>query len=196
MIRPKTGIAMNGDYYVNQRLGLGFVKPSTWKFEAFKDFSTEAKDQVLSLLSPEEEEEELKAHASTLLATISKYGDERAGFSPSITVHKNQEGRMKLKNLRLDSIVALAIDGFSMLLKDYEVFEPPLPCKLSKCAAVRYKARWRFEHRKMQSLLIDDETVMIDQKTVLFTIHLYDSPYSGDTTPAEFRRFFKSLHIA
>jgi len=43
---------------------------------------------------------------------------------------------------------------------------------------------------------IDDETFVVHHQGSVYTIHLYDSPYSGDTAQSEFRLFRESLHIA
>lgn len=36
---PISAAVANDDYYMNERLGLGFIKPSNWHIDAFKDFS-------------------------------------------------------------------------------------------------------------------------------------------------------------
>jgi hypothetical protein len=195
-VDPVKAIALNGDYYVNTRLGLGFIKPSEWRFDAFKDFGTMLEGQIIEGLEADAEEEFRRDHTSTLVATISKYDDSVARFSPSITVFKNREDRESLGCQSFEPLVWDAIDGFAALLKDYEVVEAPTRCKFSNCTSIRFKSRWLFEHRRIQPTVIDDETLIIDQGSVLYTIHLYDSPYTGDTTSREFCRFVKSLRIA
>jgi hypothetical protein len=36
---PPRAFSRKGDYFVNQALGLGFIKPAGWMIEAFEDFS-------------------------------------------------------------------------------------------------------------------------------------------------------------
>lgn len=198
LVDPIRTIAVNGDYYVNTRLGLGFIKPSKWAFDAFQDFATKLEGQIVRDLQPgtEEEEEFRRDQASTLVATISKYGDAIPRFSPSITVFKNPEDYEILRCESLEQIALDAIDGWTELLKDYQVVEQPSRCEISRCASIRFKSRWVFEHREIQPIVIDDETLVIDQGSVLYTIHLYDSPATGDATPNEFTQFRESLHIA
>jgi hypothetical protein len=61
---------------------------------------------------------------------------------------------------------------------------------------VRTKSKFVFEHQEIQSVLVDDEVFLVHHQGSIYTIHLYDSPYSGDTSQSEFRLFRESLHIA
>lgn len=197
VVDPIRTIAVNGDYYVNTRLGLGFIKPSKWAFEAFQDFAAKLEGQIVHGLQPGAEEEAFRRdQTSTLVATISKYGDTVPKFSPSITVFKNQEDYESLRSESLEQNALDAIEGWTQLVKDYEVVELPSRCEISRCASIRFKSRWVFEHREIQPIMIEDETLAIDQGSVFYTIHLYDSPSTGDATPKEFARFLESLHIA
>ncbi len=74
--------------------------------------------------------------------------------------------------------------------------EPPRRRHLSNCDCLRFKSRWVFQHEKITPTLIDDETLVIEQGAVLYTIHLYDTPYEGDVAPDEFRQFVESLRLA
>jgi hypothetical protein len=196
VIDPLTPFIVNGDYYVNTTLGLGFIKPSAWKFDLFKDFASILEGQIFQGIEDDAEDEVRRDQASTLVATISKYGDDVARFSPSITVFKNREDREMLESQNIELLVWDAIDGFSTLLKEYAVIEEPVPRTISNCPAIRFKSRWLFEHRKIEPIIIEDEALAIDQGSVLYTIHLYDSPETGDSAPSEFRQFVRSVHIA
>jgi hypothetical protein len=196
MVDPIKTIAVNGDYYVNAKLGLGFMKPSDWTFDVFKDFATLLDGQIIEGIEPDDEEEFRRDQTSTLVAAIAKYNHSIPKFSPSITVFKNQDDRKVLDSLVLDQFVLDAQDGCTTLLKDYEVIEQQTRCEFSKCDARRFKARWLFQHKSIQPTLIDDETLVIDQGTYLYSIHLYDSPYTGDIASKKFRQFVESLHIA
>lgn len=197
VVDPARVVAVNGDYYVNARLGLGFVKPIGWAFDAFQDFAAKHDGQILQGLPPEADEGEfLRDQASSLVATISKYGDELRQFSPSITVYKNQGDYEESLSGGLERLALHAIDGFAALLRDYEVIEEPRRREVSHCPAIRFKCRWVFEHREIEPILIEDEALAIDDGSRLYTIHLYDSPATGDVARGEFARFLKSLHIA
>lgn len=191
---PMRTIAANGDYYVNMRLGLGFQKPHLWHFDAFKDFGTLLKGQVVENVEPEYEEAFRKDQTSTLVAVVAKYDWEVTRFSPSITVFKNAEDRGNFESL--DDLIDGALTGFAEVLKDFEVIDPPAHCELSNCSCVRLKSRWLFQHEKILPTVIHDETLVIDQAPVLYTIHLYDAPSVGDVAEQEFRQFVRSLRIA
>jgi hypothetical protein len=191
---PLHAIAVSGNYYVNMKLGLGFAKPDKWLFDAFKDFGTLLKGQIVEGVSSEDEEAFRKDQTSTLVAAISKYDDKYVGFSPSITVFKNEEDRADFESL--GELVAAALSGFSSLLKDFTVVSPPEAVQLSNCECLRMKSRWVFQHEHVPSTLIEDETLVIDQNPVLYTIHLYDAPSIGEMAQTEFDAFVKSLRIA
>ena len=196
MIDPIKPFAINGDYYVNVRLGLGFIKPRHWQFDVFKDFGTILNGQIFEGVESDMEEDFRRDQTSTLVAAISKYDNSATRFSPAITVFKNEEDRKDSDLLCLDELVRNATVGFATVLKGYEVIERPTQCEFSKCNSRRFKARWLFQHKQIQPTLINDETLVIDQETVLYTIHLYDSPYNGDIASDEFRQFVASLRIA
>lgn len=198
ILDPIKTVSINGDYYVDTSLGLGFVKPNDWLFEKDQDFATKLQGQIVNgfELGTKEEEEFRRDQASTLVATISKYDHMASRFSPSITIFKNQDDYESLKPINLEGIVDHFVDGCTVLLRDYEVIELPCHHELSRCASVRFKSRWVFEHREIESVLINDQTIMIDQGSALYTIHLFDSPYTGEDTSNQFSRFLKNLHIA
>lgn len=194
ILDPLETIAVNGNFYINMRLGLGFEKPDGWHFDAFKDFGALLKGQIVEGIPPEDEEEFRKDQTSTLLAVISKYDLQYPAFSPSITVFKNEEDRADFESL--DDLISNAIIGFSSLLKDYTVLSQPEPLQLSNCQCIRLKSRWIFQHERMPSTLIEDETLIIDQDPVLYTIHLYDAPSIREVAQPEFENFVGSLRLA
>jgi len=194
VLDPLETIAVNGDYYVNMRLGLGFEKPRGWAFQVFKDFGAQLQGQIVENVHPEDEEAFRKDQTSTMVAVISKYDDKFHGFSPSITVFKNEEDRADFGSL--DELVDASLNGFSSLLKDFTVVDEPAPHRLSNCTCIRLKSRWLFQHQKITSTVIDDETLVIDQDPLLYTVHLYDAPSIGEETQGEFRHFVRSLRIA
>ncbi|MEW4568677.1 hypothetical protein AB1L88_12500 [Tautonia sp. JC769] len=196
-IEPGREIAVNGDYYVNTRLGLGFVKPGGWTLDVFRDFAAKHEGQVVQNLPAGVDEEEFRRdQAATMVATISKYGDAVRAFGPSITVFKNREDYPSSMPGSLEALARGGIEGWGNLLREYEVLEAPSRGEVSRCACVRFKARWLFEHRDIEPVVVEDETLLIDQGSLLYTIHLYDSPEAGETAPEEFARFLEGLHLA
>lgn len=198
ILDPMKTIAINGNYYVDTRLGLGFVKPDSWFFEKDQDFSTKLKGQIFEgfELGTDEEEEFRRDQASTLVATISKYDSMSLRFGPSITIFKNQEDYERLKPINLVDILDRFVESNRCLLRNYEVIESPNHYEVSCCASLRFKSRWIFEHRDIEPVLINDQTIVIDQGSTLYTIHLYDSPYTGEDGSNHFSHFVENLHLA
>jgi hypothetical protein len=174
VLDPLRTIAVNGDYYVNARLGLAFERPYGWELEAYKDFAAQLQGQIVENVHPDDEETFRKDQTSTLVAVVSKYNHMHLGFTPSITVFKNEEDRSDIGSL--EELVQGALTGFSLILKDFTVVDAPAPLQLSNCTCIRLKSRWLFQHESLPATLIDDETLVIDQDPVLYTVHLYDAP--------------------
>jgi len=185
-------------FYADKKLGFGFEIPQGWFLEAFRDDF----DELLGgqrLAAPYADDREVMLEASQgLLATLSKYpieGDPIKRFSPSMTFFKDSDGCLEEFGDLL-GLSSKAIMGFQSLLTDYECIEEPHLVRRSDCVMVRSKSKFLFEHQEIRSVLIDDETFVVHHQGSVYTIHLYDSPYSGDTAQSEFRLFRESLHIA
>jgi len=191
---------IRGDYFVSRRLGLGFVKPSAWYFHAFEDFFPMLAGQTLKT-GFGDEAEDLAEHASNLVAVISKYpvGEIAEGdstrFSPSITIFSNAEDRDGVA-ADFGTLVSLGIEYFRENLRDYVILEPPRFQMISMCPAVRYTSQFLFEHRAIVPTVVRDVTLVIDQGQCVFSVHLYDSPATGETIGGEFEAFMGSLHLA
>lgn len=191
---------IRGDYFVSRRLGLGFVKPSAWHFHVFEDFCPMLAGQEL-MNGSGDPIEDFAEHASNLVAVISKYpvGEiaegESTRFSPAITIFSNAEDRQHT-DADFGTIVRSGIAYFREMLRGYVVLNPPRFQTVSRCPAARYTAQFVFEHRAATPTLVRDKTLVIDQGRRIYTIHLYDSPTTGETVGGEFDAFVGSLHLA
>ena len=197
---PRQERVIRGDYFVDERLGLGFVKPANWFMRTFEDFAQLLAGQQTATAWMEDDED-YDEHLRTLVATISKYelvaGDtEGLGrFSPAITVHSNTEHRALVAS-DFQGAVSMGIQYFSEVLRDYVILEEPSFEAVSMCPAASYTAQFVFEHRYVAPVLVRDKTLMIDQGHRVYTIHLYDSPATGEAIRGEFDAFLGSLHLA
>ena len=185
-------------HYIDRKLGFGFEIPNGWHLEAFrKDF-----DQLLGgqqLAEEFRDDDDLLGDLSEdLMATLSKYpivGDSRARFSPSVTFFREDDSALS-NYADLLELAKDAISAYSKVLTDYECTEDPKFIARPDCVLVRSKSKFLFEHEKMNSVLIDNETFLIHHGRLIYTLHLYDSPYTGDSSQDEFTLFRNSLHIA
>lgn len=191
-------IFQSSRFYADKKLGFAFEIPSGWYLESFReDFYELLGGQRLA--TPYLDDREIKLEVSQgLLATLSKYpiqGDSIKRFSPSVTFFKSDDSCLEeCKDLLEFS--SKAIMGFKCLLTNYECIEEPQFITRSDCVMVRSKSKFLFEHHEIEPVLIDAETFVVHHQRSIYTIHLYDSPYSGDTAQSEFRLFTESLHIA
>ena len=184
--------------FVDKKLGFGFNIPEGWFLETFrKDFDDLLGGQKLA--EPYTGDQEIFEELTQgLMATLSKYPLQQSSpqrFSPSVTFFKDTDECLNdyedLRELSSD-----AQRGFSEFLNDYECTESPEYLDLKDCVIVRSKSKFLFEHSEIEPVLVDDETFLVHHEKSLYTIHLYDSPYTGDSSQAEFVLFKDSLHIA
>ena len=193
-----SGIYKSPTLFVDEKLGFAFKIPQGWYLEAFRDDFNELLGGQKLAEPYSDDKEILEDLGQGLMATLSKYPLEEVHvqrFSPSITFFKDTDDCLNeyedLLNLSSD-----AISGFSEVLTDYECTQLPEYLDRSDCIMVRSKSKFLFEHDDLEPSLIDDETFVIHYQKCIYTIHLYDSPYIGDTSQSEFELFKKSLHIA
>lgn len=191
---------VRGDYFVSSRIGLGFVKPAAWHFRAHEDFCRLLKGQRLMNQSDDEQEAELEQQCEHLVAIVSKEPVVEipegavAQFIPSITIFSNPDRGERPQGL--EAIVDGAIGSFREMLRGYTILEPPRFQEVSLCQAARFTAKYVFEHRAIRPTPVRDRTLVIDQGRRIYSIHLYDSPWTGQEVGGEFEAFIASLHLA
>lgn len=185
-------------HYIDRELGFGFEIPKGWFLETFrKDFPQLLGGQQLAE-EWRDEEGLLEELGEGLIATLSKYpivGSSPNRFSPSITFFRDDDSALEDYD-DLKDLAEHAILGFSSVLTDYQCTNPPKLIKRSDCTLIRARSKFLFEHRDISPVMIDDEAFIIHHESKIYTIHLYDSPYTGDSSQREFTTFRESLHIA
>ncbi|MCG7496415.1 hypothetical protein MHO82_06040 [Vibrio sp. Of7-15] len=193
---PLASVIRNQNYFVNQKLGFGFIVPDAWEVEAFGDFDYLRGKQRLSSFDSEFEREVVEELSDGLAAIIKKYpGKDSDRFSPSITFFMSPNDVLE-EFKSLDDFVDHSVSVFESVLTAYECIEPPSRINATNFEAIRFKATFLFEHDYIDSLYIDDETWIINHGGTLYTLHMYDSPYNNEDTSKEFIGFKESLHIA
>ena len=191
---------VRGDYFVCRRLGLGFLKPASWHFRAFEDFASDLEGQKLAD-DTVDAAEECAAHLEKLVVVISrdpvggKAEEDPVRFTPGITIFSNSEDRAAAA-ADFRAVIVRAIEYFQTTLRKYAVLEQPRYRQISLCPSARFTAEFIFEHRGMPPTRVRDQVLIIDQGTTIYTIHLYDSPWTGIVIDDEFEAFIGSLHLA
>lgn len=198
-IDPSSAVIQTGGHFIDNRLGFGFRIPDGWHLEAFSKFHQLRDTQQLA--EPYQDDEEMmEDQLQNLHATLTKYSLASEGepcFSPGITFFKAENEDEFISSYdTLEELARDAIIGFGMLLSEYECFEEPRLKIGRNFKSVRAKSRFLFEAKGMQSTMVDDEMIAVHYRDRLYTIHLFDSPYTGDTSQQEFSKFKASLHLA
>ncbi len=192
------------NYFIDNRLGFGFIAPKGWEVEAFSGFESVSRKQIVDTQDRTKEELEIIEEMSSgkgLSVVVSKYpvGLSQAGekyiFSPSVTFFMEDDA--ELKNFEsLQELCEQSIEGFGSLLKEYQCFDAPQKTQGINFEAVRAKSKFLFECENMDPVMVDDEFMLVHYRNKIYSIHLYDSPYENDVAQYEFARFKESLHIA
>lgn len=199
-IDPTKSVTVNHNYYVNRKLGLGFIKSESWYFEQFKDFGHLKEGIILSNFD-DERAEELKAEVlDDPLAIISKYNIHNKSFNPSIVVHLEKYEDMKedIDNDEYEDLSELLQDLIrecEVIYKDFELLKPPSQVRISECETWKFEAKYLFEHEDIPPTMVNLETYIIFSDNGLYSIYLQDSPTTGENAQVEFRSFMNSLHI-
>ena len=194
LIDPGQLIFANGDYYVNKELGLGFRKPKVWEFEALSGFPYLDRRQILSNLDEDESQALIEDHMDTLVAAMTKYSDAIGKFGPCITIYRNFVD-YKIHKSDMVGMAEEWMQDMSLALRDYEYIDLPKNIMVSNCKAMRLKGRYIFEQIRIKPTLIEDEIIGIEHQDSFYTIHLYDSPHTGEVAHKEFDIFKRSLHL-
>ncbi len=203
-VKSLPDIIRNDNYFINTRLGFGFNTPEDWEVEAFTSFESMKEQQILiSDDSRSEYQKELIKDLEDLKGlsvVLKKYPDSKLSpegqniFSPSITFFMEEDDTVK----DYENLVELCKEshiGFSQLLSGYECYEAPEEFSGKNYKAARSKSSFLFEAENMIPTIIDDEMLCIHYGDILYSIHMYDSPYINDTAQDEFKLFKGSLHI-
>ncbi len=197
VVDPLTSIIERNTYYINRDLGFGFNVPQGWEIETFADFGAMCEKQVLSGFTQGLSRLLVKELSDGLVAVIKKYPTSLniTQFSPSITFFMSPDDALEESD-SFEDFVFEAIDGFSLVLTGYNLTMPPTALVGKDYKAYTFKSRFLFEHEDISEVLIDDEVWLIHHNGLIYTIHMYDTPYNGDGTQTEFEDFKSSLHIA
>lgn len=198
-VDPLAVIVRNKNYFVNQKLGLGFEVPDSWQLNAFGDYSA-LRGQELTKFDSEVEKKIVEAASQSIVAVIQKYPDslkEKArNFCPSIVFSMSPD-EIPSEYETFEVYVHEEVEAGFCILTDYEVIESPALFTGKNYSAYTFKTRYLFEHKELiSSTVIEDEVLLIHHNKQIYTIHMYDSPYINDVATDEFEGFKASLHIA
>ena len=192
--------AIQGDYFVSRRLGLGFVKPSAWYFHAFEDFEPKLAGNIF-VEGSVMDGADFSVYGSDLVVVVSKYplGSEteveKAAVGPSIAICSSSRDKEDAKD-DLKTLVSQTIDLSREILRDFLILEPPRFQMISMCPAARFTSQFIMEHSRTMPTLVRVETLVIDQGACVYSINLTDLPAIGHTAAPEFDAFVGTLHFA
>jgi len=193
-----SAVAIRDDYYVNRKLGLGFIKPANWSFQAYQDFGFMKEHQVLSNFSPEDAEE-IKALFEDPLVVISKYSfvknpGRTTIVTPSILIHFEDYEGYDL-SATMDERFQDIADGLECLFSNCVVEDQMVPITVSGCEGMHFHWEHLFEHENIEPLMMTCQTRILFTDLGLYTIHYQHLPDRNEDTSVEFEQFTDSLHI-
>jgi len=213
--RTSDAICLSDDVYVNRKLGIGFSKPSGWKFVDVKDMGTVKKGQLLDVDDPDLADFMLASLDLPFVAVaplaeptarqtrcaqfyLASHPDEdqaadrvlgeilQSAFGRKSVNRNTSEFTLPMKKARQDW------QGCRELLSEFRVSSLPQATRLSNCDAAEYTASYLFEHVELPApRRIRVRTLAVQHHDLFYLIRLIDAQeYAFD-----FSEFLSSIRL-
>jgi hypothetical protein len=187
-VNPLQAILIDNDRYINQRLGLSFVKPKGWHYESLKSFKKLRNEYSVATHS-EVLKEEMNGWTMPIV-TITKFPlNEKLGPSIVVYVERNEleEGES------LISVMPMIQEYHSTLFKDYSRLGNYRAGKLSNCETVEYLSKFIYERKIFKPIEVRNRSLCSIRDPVMYTIHMMDVPSRHIDAQTEFNQFVNSV---
>jgi hypothetical protein len=207
---PSSAIAIFDDQYINRKLGIAFHKPHGWSFADVKEMGEVRAGQILDL-EDFELARELVETAQLPILTVSKdkLSSRADRFTPGVTIFSDRiefpdDFPEEFHDECLDDfelvrpaiqIASIDIETCESMLKEFRVMSAITPNQVSECDAAEYHATFVFEHENMQPTAVRMRTLVIYQRPAIYTLRMYDSPWSGPELTFDYASFVESVKM-
>ncbi len=199
-IDPLKSIILNGDVYVNKKLGILFKKPKGWNFVAVKDFGRMKNEQYIGEgldMSAEEIWDDLGDPICIATKYYTDAPEYKGIFSPTITL--NITPKKELEHLgpqTFEEVLELSEQGVAMLLKDFKVVKRYEPTLISNCKFYEHDAEYLFEHVEIdESLKVELKVLQAEHNGFYYAFNCHQSKIQNQYADKEFEDFKKSIKL-
>ncbi len=194
-------VVIEGDWYINRKIGLAFEKPPGWGFVHTKDFGELREGQFIGH-AVEDSEEEIWEHLGEPACLVTKYAQDdpalKGIFSPTIMLHisprKVYDEEESVNSF--EEFLDMTASGMAALLKGFRVVRQLPPYEMAGHQVYERDADYLFEHAEIDAPLpVELKTLHFLSDRYLFSINLHQSATQNQLALEEFDRFLASLKI-
>lgn len=197
---PLNAVAVNGNVYVNKKLGILFHKPKNWGFIAVKDFGKIKSEQIIGE-GLEDFQEEIREELGDPICIATKYYEDKAEykgvFSPTITLNITSKEELEdLGHETFEELMEMSQLGMSMILKDFKVVKKYEPYFISNCKFYEYDAEYLFEHTAInEPLKVELKVLKTEHNRFYYAFNCHQSKTQNQLADIEFEEFKKSIRL-
>lgn len=199
-IKSLKAVVIDGDVYLNKKLGILFHKPTSWGFVHVKEFGKLKKEQILANGWDAYKDEVWEDLGSPICMITKHYihtAENKGIFSPTITL--NITPKKELKELECESfeeVIALSELGAEQFLKKFKVIKRYEPYYICDCLFYEFDATYYFEHVDIQEpLKIELKVLKIEHNGFYYDFNLHQSNAQNQTAVEEFEAFKQSIKL-
>ena len=200
IIDPLNAVALNGNAYINKKIGLIFYKPNDWDFVAVKDFGKLKKAQIIG--------EDIDLNADEIwndlgdpICVITKYCQDlpsnKGIFSPTITVQITAKEEIQdEEEVSFKELIGMSLLGVSTILKDFKVLKEHEPYSLSGVTFYEFDSEYLFEHIDISKpLKVELKTLKAEHNGFYYDFNCHQSNAQNQLAGKEFEEFKKSIKL-
>ena len=194
-LEPLRGIAVMGDLYRNDRLGLALRKPPGWEFSSIADFAALRERQVLTQVLGDDEPHPLKDPRNLPVFLFENPRFRDGDFAPAISLYDEAlRGSAPVDAIAAHRDVMLA--GFAAAYRDVEVVDGPAALRVSDADATI--SHWTYNHdlEDGASYRLSVRSVLVFREPRVHTYHLVDAAASAHVAEATWDAFVSSIRYS
>lgn len=188
---PLPAVAVDGDLYVNHRVGVAFRKPPGWRYENLRTFAAIRNEYEYA--TPDDALAAELKNGQLPIVVVSRDGAMRA-LTSSVTVYVEENP------LEPGETPAMAapdiVRGLSSFFKNFRVIGEPDPRRVAGCDAVENRFGFLYEDRLGNRGPVRCRSIAVLNGPLLFTFNMMDIPAAGVDSQAEFDALRDSIVLA
>lgn len=199
VLDPTKVFQVNGDHYVNRKLGILFEKPHGWGYVAHADFGELKEKQIF--YNEEFIEDDVWEALESSACIVTKYHqddpDTKGIFSPTIQIdvhHKSEFDDLEYDSF--EEFIELAGQGTATFLRDFTILDQRKVYEQDGNTFYEYYATYTFEHVELEKpLQVDLNLLAIEHNNFYYFLNFHDCPEQYQVAKEEFEQFKKGIRL-
>lgn len=188
---PLQAVAVQGDLYVNHRVGLAFRRPAGWRYEHLRTFADIRNEYEYA--TPDPELAEALRTGPLPLVAVSQHAVLNA-LAASATVYAEQNPLRPGESLF--EAAPDIVRAVGSLLRDVRILASPRFGSVAHWPAMEWLYGFFYEDRLGNRGPVRHRTLVVLSPPQLFTFHMLDIPADGIDAQAHFDALRDSIELA